>query len=296
MADVFISYAREDRSRADHIARGLSAAGLDCFWDNEIPPGQTWADYIEAKLAACKAVVVLWSATSIKSQWVREEARMGRERAKLIPVLVDGVAAPFGFGEVQAADLSGWDGDFNDPAWRRVSQAVFAAARGGAAPQPAAPQPQQPAQVNWTASSPQAAAAIASAQPSPIDYIRKCLRLYADGKGRARRSEFGWFALFFFVAVFAAAVIDTLAFGIDPYTQMANQYAFTALAILALITPAVAAASRRAHDFGQSGWLAALAVLMVIPALGIIAAIAFSLIPGRPGPNAHGPDPHLAAV
>ena len=103
MPDVFISYAREDRARAEQIARGLALLGLESFWDTDIPPGQTWADFIEAKLSQCKAVVVLWSEHSTKSQWVREEARMGRDKSRLIPVRLDASAPPFGFGEVQAA-------------------------------------------------------------------------------------------------------------------------------------------------------------------------------------------------
>ena len=87
MTDVFISYAREDGAQAERIARGLEAMGLSVFWDNEIPPGQTWADYIETKLNQCAAAVVLWSEHSTKSQWVREEARMGR--SKLIPAKLD---------------------------------------------------------------------------------------------------------------------------------------------------------------------------------------------------------------
>jgi len=110
MADVFISYSREDRPRAEQVARGLAALGLEAFWDTEIPPGQTWADYIEGKLSQCKAVVVLWSEHSTKSQWVREEARMGRDKSKLIPAMLDGTPPPFGFGEVQAANLSTWRG------------------------------------------------------------------------------------------------------------------------------------------------------------------------------------------
>ena len=46
MADLFISYAREDRPVADALARSLQAMGFDVFWDNEIPPGRTWADFI----------------------------------------------------------------------------------------------------------------------------------------------------------------------------------------------------------------------------------------------------------
>src|SRR6476646_4713477 len=100
MADVFISYAREDRPRAEQVARGLAAVGLESFWDTDIPPGQTWADYIEGKLSQCKAVIVLWSEHSTKSQWVREEARMGRDKCVLIPVMIDASTPPFGFGEL----------------------------------------------------------------------------------------------------------------------------------------------------------------------------------------------------
>jgi hypothetical protein len=156
MADVFLSYAREDAARAEQIARGLEAAGLDVFWDNEIPPGQTWADYIEQKLTQCKALIVLWSEHSTKSQWVREEARMGRDKSVLIPVLIDNVQPPFGFGEVQAANLSSWQGAPEDPKWLRFVDAVTNFAR--AAPTPAAA-PQAAPTPRWTSPAPSASAA-----------------------------------------------------------------------------------------------------------------------------------------
>lgn len=185
MADVFISYAREDRAVADQIARGLQAVGLECFWDTEIPPGQTWADYIEGKLAACKAVIVVWSAHSVGSQWVREEARMGRDKGKLIPVVLGGAAPPFGFGEVQAADLSAWRGEPSHPEWTRFANAVQTAVRGAAAPA-SGPQPQRA----FAAATPPPAGPAENL--SPIGYVQKCLRLYFDGKGRARRAEYWW--------------------------------------------------------------------------------------------------------
>jgi hypothetical protein len=143
MADIFLSYAREDAARAEQIARGLEAAGLDVFWDNEIPPGQTWADYIEQKLTQCKALIVLWSSHSVGSQWVREEARMGRDKSVLIPVMIDNVQPPFGFGEVQAANLSNWTGAPDDAHWTRFVGAVSHFAKGGARPA-AAPMPSAP--------------------------------------------------------------------------------------------------------------------------------------------------------
>ncbi|HYD89379.1 MAG TPA: toll/interleukin-1 receptor domain-containing protein [Vitreimonas sp.] len=143
MADVFLSYAREDAARARQVAEGLERAGLDVFWDNEIPPGTTWADYIELKLSQCKALIVLWSAQSTKSQSVREEARLGRDKGVLIPVLLDGTQPPFGFGEVQAADLTAWHGDQNDVNWRRVVDAVSRVATGQPVPRPFTMQPPQ---------------------------------------------------------------------------------------------------------------------------------------------------------
>jgi len=284
MADVFLSYAREDRARAEQVARGLGAMGLDVFWDTDIPPGQTWSDYIEGKLGQARSVVVLWSQHSTKSQWVREEARMGRDKSKLIPVIIDGSAPPLGFGEVQAADLTNWQGRTNEPQWTRFANAVHAAARGADAP-PQAPPQTFASQPSYAPSNSANASAPAA---SPIEYITKCLRMYADGKGRARRSEYGWFALFVYAVLFVAAVIDVLVGGINSYTGAANSVVFITIAGLALICPSAAAASRRAHDFGQSGWLA---ILTLIPYLGLLATLAFVFIPGQQGDNQHGPDP-----
>ncbi len=310
MTDVFISYAREDGAQAERIARGLEAMGLSVFWDNEIPPGQTWADYIEDKLNQCNVAVVLWSQHSTKSQWVREEARMGR--SKLIPAKLDVAEPPFGFGDVQAADLSHWAGDYNHPEWGRFANAVFAKARpAGATPEAAAappramPQPSTggwqtpqakqssggwqtppPAQQSWNTGG-QGAQPGAAEALSPIGYIQKCLRMYVDGKGRARRAEYGWFFVFAFVIGVVASIIDITMGGAN-YAGMPNSQIVTLIAALALIAPTVSVAARRAHDFGQSGWLAA---LICVPYVGWIAAIVFIFIPSQPGPNQHGPNP-----
>ncbi|MBY0562551.1 MAG: DUF805 domain-containing protein [Hyphomonadaceae bacterium] len=285
MAEVFISYAREDKARADQVARALQALGLDCFWDTEIPPGQTWADYIEGKLGACKAVVVLWSANSIGSQWVREEARMGRESGKLIPAMLDGSPAPFGFGEVQAADLSAWNGDYAQPSWTRFSNAVYRAARGADAP---APKPQRAAMFAQPTPTFSGADAQSTQTLSPLGYISRCFRMYFDGGGRARRSEFGWFMLFSIGVMLVTMLLDVGLFGTDPYTNSANSIVITALTWLALLAPSVAVSSRRAHDVGWSGWLAA---LVVIPYLGLLVVLLLVFIPGQPGANQHGPNP-----
>lgn len=93
------------------LADALQRAEFSVWWDRHIPPGKTWDDVIGRALDAAGCVIVLWSRSSIQSRWVREEAEKAASRGCLIPVLVDKVDLPFGFGRIQAADLSRWRGD-----------------------------------------------------------------------------------------------------------------------------------------------------------------------------------------
>lgn len=308
MADLFISYSREDKPRAEALAKALSGLGYDVFWDSEIPPGKSWADYLEGKLRQCKAMLVLWSAQSVGSQWVREEARVGRDAGKLIPVLLDNASPPFGFGEVQAANLTTWQGEPDHADWKRLLAAIEhltgqeAEAGASVSPQatpqatPQAPpqqpppgaQPQQQSQwgaQGFTGASPAAPSSpSASGKLSFVDAVKKCLAHYADGKGRAGKAEFWWFVLFTFVAALIASFLDGMLFGTDFAGNIIP--VLTAIVSLALIAPAIAVTSRRLHDAGQSGWLAA---LMIVPYLGFIWAIVVGLMPGKPETNQHGP-------
>ncbi|MDX2276423.1 MAG: DUF805 domain-containing protein [Hyphomonadaceae bacterium] len=287
MADVFISYAREDGARAEQIARALGAMGLDVFWDTEIPPGKTWADYIEEKLSQSKAMIVLWSAHSTNSQWVREEARMGRDSGKLIPAMLDGTLAPFGFGEVQSANLSAWNGAPNHPDFVRFANAVDAKVRGpNATPRPI------------PAAAPQSFAATISSgadeQLSPPGYILKCLRKYFDGNGRARRLEYWMFGLFQFIAWVVAMIIDISLFGINA-EGVANVQLFFSIVLFGLAAPSVTVTIRRFHDVGLSGWwlLAAYPGIFLF-GLGALAILIVALIPGKPVENKYGPPPKSA--
>ncbi|MEQ1489560.1 MAG: DUF805 domain-containing protein [Terricaulis sp.] len=330
MTDVFVSYAREDSAQAERIARGLEAAGLSAFWDNEIPPGQTWADYIESKLTQCSAAVVLWSEHSTKSQWVREEARMGR--TKLIPARLDASEPPFGFGDVQAADLSNWGGDYNHPQWSRFLNAVLAKVRpDGAQPAPAAPhvapqanapaggwqQPQSnpssggwqtppapPHQQAWTSGASPNAAGVENL--TPVQYIQKCLRLFIDGKGRARRAEYWWWALAVGVISFVLGLLELTLFGTNAMGQPNNQI-LSSVFSLAAAAPGISVASRRFHDVGLSGWLVAgfvvaiaigSALTMMLNPLGMmlmfaaaIGMLVITVMPSKPGANQYGPNP-----
>jgi TIR domain/Bacterial Ig-like domain (group 2) len=110
MADIFLSYANEDREAARAVAGLLESAGCTVWWDRRIPAGRTWRSMIEEALRDMRCMVVLWSTHSVESDWVKEEAEEARAVGKLIPVLIEPVKPPVGFRSIQAADLIDWNG------------------------------------------------------------------------------------------------------------------------------------------------------------------------------------------
>ena len=114
-AMIFISYARADRPRVAPLAAALTANGYDVWWDALIEGGAGFAKTIESKLEKADAVLVVWSATSVVSDWVRDEAAHARDRKRIVPVTIDGTDAPLGFRQYHTVDLSHWRGNADAP-------------------------------------------------------------------------------------------------------------------------------------------------------------------------------------
>jgi TIR domain len=124
MADIFVSYATADLERAAHLVKRLEAENWSVFWDRKIPAGTLWRQVLEAELVPASCVVVLWSKSSIVADWVDEEAAEGRRRGVLIPARLDRVEPPLGFRNVQACDLSDWDGRADSPVLSPLIDAI----------------------------------------------------------------------------------------------------------------------------------------------------------------------------
>ena len=132
--DVFISYAKGNRSRAAEFASILEAKGWSVWWDRDILPGRTFDDVIEEALTGARSVVVLWSAESVKSRWVRAEASAAAERDVLVPVLIEPATIPLEFRRVEAADLTNWQGDRDDPELQQLIETLDVRIRTDARP------------------------------------------------------------------------------------------------------------------------------------------------------------------
>lgn len=118
--DIFVSYSREDRTAARHIAESFIKEGFSVWWDAALRTGQTFDEVIEKQLRSSKAVVVLWSPRSVASRWVRAEATLADRRNKLVPAIIEACDRPIIFELTHATDLSDWTGETSDSRWRNL--------------------------------------------------------------------------------------------------------------------------------------------------------------------------------
>ncbi|MEZ5452756.1 MAG: protein kinase [Thiothrix sp.] len=122
MNDIFLSYTSKDRERVRPLVSVLEAQGWSVFWDRVIPTGIRWHELLGAELDASRCVVVVWTTSSIRSQWVYEEAEEGKRKQALFPVKLDNVLPPLGFRSFQVANLCDWHKQQDFPALQRLLQ------------------------------------------------------------------------------------------------------------------------------------------------------------------------------
>src|SRR5262252_654776 len=144
MSDVFISYARETEAYAKKVADALRAAGFGVWYDEDLPAHRAFSEVIEERLRAAKAVIVIWSAAAVKSEWVRAEANTARNTRKLVQLRVDKTALPLPFSEIQCVDLTDWSGDPGAPGWGKIVASVEELVDRKSQVQAAPPRPSSP--------------------------------------------------------------------------------------------------------------------------------------------------------
>ena len=116
----------------------------------------------------------------------------------------------------------------------------------------------------------------AEEQFNMIDWFVKCLKNYTTFTGRARRKEYWYFVLVQFIILIVAQIIDAI---------LGTEFVFYAIVALALFIPSLAAAVRRLHDTGRSGWWFLIAL---IPLIGTILLIIWLASDTKQGKNQWG--------
>jgi adenylate cyclase len=124
LADIFISYSRQDKARVAPLVAALEAEGWSVWWDPEIAPGEEFDGLISRELDAARSLVVVWTAASVDSRWVRGEARDAADRGVLVPVRLDNSRLPIDFRAVHTTDLDGWNDDRESPAFKGLRKAL----------------------------------------------------------------------------------------------------------------------------------------------------------------------------
>lgn len=129
MTDVFFSYSSKDRERVRPIRDALAAEGFDVFWDQEVPPGRNWDEWIRQHLDAARCTIVFWSDHSVRSDNVVHEATVAKNFQRLIPVLLDPIASgAFPMGHYTTQGLSVFAQGGAAPDLRRLVEEVEAKA------------------------------------------------------------------------------------------------------------------------------------------------------------------------
>ena len=118
--------------------------------------------------------------------------------------------------------------------------------------------------------------------------VQTCFQKYVDFSGRARRSEYWWFAVFALLVSIVADLIDVMLGTMSD----TNVGVVGAIAALALLLPSLAVAIRRLHDTSRTGWWI---LIGLIPIVGWIVLIVFYFQDSH-GDNAYGPSPKAGAA
>jgi hypothetical protein len=110
MADIFISYAKPDRTIVAALSDELKRQGYTVWYDENLRPGQLWRRVIKTEIEQCRALIAVWTEESAKSQFVLDEVDKANTLEKLvIPARkwdFSQERIPLGLGEVQSCVVS----------------------------------------------------------------------------------------------------------------------------------------------------------------------------------------------
>jgi adenylate cyclase len=126
VADIFVSYSRADKARVAPLVAAFEAQGWSVWWDPEITPGDEFDKLIGEELEAARAVVVVWTRSSVDSRWVKGEARDAADREVLVPVRFENARLPIDVRSIHTTEMDGWGGSRDSAPFQALCSALEA--------------------------------------------------------------------------------------------------------------------------------------------------------------------------
>ncbi|WP_039018743.1 DUF805 domain-containing protein [Halocynthiibacter namhaensis] len=127
--------------------------------------------------------------------------------------------------------------------------------------------------------------------------VKSVYSKYVTFSGRAPRSEYWWFMLFFniiYLGLYAVMMVVTFTLyasnptGSPSMAPIILSSSLLTVFVLGSLLPSISVMVRRLHDVNRSGWWYWIAL---VPLVGIILLLVWFCTKGTDGPNDFGSDP-----
>lgn len=118
-----------------------------------------------------------------------------------------------------------------------------------------------------------------------MNWFLIALKKYATFEGRSRRSEYWYFVLFYLLIYIGLFVLEGLVSG---FGGAGSVGILPGIFALAMLVPSLSVGVRRLHDTGRTGWWLLIAL---IPLIGGIVLLVFTVQDSDPGSNQYGENP-----
>lgn len=106
------------------IAAGLRALKVDVWFDERLAPDRPFTEEIEHVANSCRAQLVCWSPAAVKSEWVRGEAEVGRQRQTLVQAMIEPCTLSPPFNVIHAENISEWTGQPEHTGWQKLLDTI----------------------------------------------------------------------------------------------------------------------------------------------------------------------------
>jgi uncharacterized membrane protein YhaH (DUF805 family) len=118
-----------------------------------------------------------------------------------------------------------------------------------------------------------------------IHWFMTALKKYAVFEGRAQRKEYWYFVLIYLLTLIPLGIVDFLTGTMNDEIGIGF---LGGVYMLLMLCPTLAVTARRLHDIGQSGWWQ---LLNLVPLLGFVIILYFTIQDSQPADNQYGPKP-----